>query len=83
MVHNNDSIVRCDSKMEDILVENADIVSKFKFFETYKPDEKEKKKFRITPPRDGVAKVSNVFIKNVCFIFVDDTNIGMGCCGET
>ncbi|CAO1395810.1 unnamed protein product [Diamesa hyperborea] len=57
IVLNNDSIVRCDSKMEDILVENADIVSKFKFFETYKPDEKEKKKFRITPPRDGVAKL--------------------------
>lgn len=56
--------------MEDILVENADIVSKFKFFETYKPDEKEKKKFRITPPRDGVAKVSNVFIRNVFVTFL-------------
>lgn len=83
MVLNNDSIVRCDSKMEDILVENADIVSKFKFFETYKPDEKEKKKFRITPPRDGVAKVSNVFFKNNCFIFVGGTKFGTGFCGET
>lgn len=66
MVISNDSIVRCDSKMDDILVENADIVSKFKFFETYKPDEKEKKKFRITPPRDGVAKVSNVLVFAEC-----------------
>lgn len=61
--------------MDDILVENADIVSKFKFFETYKPDEKEKKKFRITPPRDGVAKVSNVLVlKNV---FVDKLLVEM------
>lgn len=53
----NDDIVRSDSKVEDVQIETADIVSKFKFFETYKPSEKEKKKFRITPPRDGVAKV--------------------------
>lgn len=44
--------------MDDVQIETADIVSKFKFFETYKPSEKEKKAFRITPPRDGVAKVN-------------------------
>lgn len=55
-----DDIVRSDSKVDDIQVENADIISKFKFFETYKPSEKEKKTFRITPPRDGVNKV-NIF----------------------
>lgn len=54
----SDDIVRSDSKVEDVQIENADIISKFKFFETYKPSEKEKKKFRITPPREGVTKVS-------------------------
>lgn len=53
----NDDIVRSDAKVEDVQIETADIVSKFKFFETYRPEEKEKKKFRITPPRDGVNKV--------------------------
>lgn len=42
--------------MEDVKIETAEISSKFKFFETYKPNEKEKKQFRITPPRDGVVK---------------------------
>jgi hypothetical protein len=50
-------IVRSDSKVEDVKIETADISNKFKFFETYKPSEKEKKKFRITPPRDGVCKL--------------------------
>jgi hypothetical protein len=47
--------------MEDVQIETADILSKFKFFETYKPPEKEKKSFRITPPRDyqGLTKVIN------------------------
>lgn len=44
--------------MDDVQIETADIVSKFKFFETFKPSEKEKKAFRITPPRDGVTKVN-------------------------
>jgi hypothetical protein len=56
-VVSSDDIVRSGEKMDDIRIENADIVSKFKFFETYKPSEKEKKTFRITPPRDGVEKV--------------------------
>lgn len=51
-------IVRSDSKVEDVTIETADLCNKFKFFETYKPTEKEKKRFRITPPRDGVCKVS-------------------------
>ncbi|KAG5681886.1 hypothetical protein PVAND_011293 [Polypedilum vanderplanki] len=58
-VVSNDDIVRSDSKIEDVQIETADIVSKFKFFETYKEPEKEKKSFRITPPRDyqGVTKL--------------------------
>lgn len=53
----SDDIVRSGTKMDDVQIETADIVSKFKFFETYKPTEQEKKKFRITPPREGVTKV--------------------------
>ncbi|CRK98633.1 CLUMA_CG012184, isoform A [Clunio marinus] len=56
-VVSSDDIVRSDSKVDDVQIETADIVSKFKFFETYKPSEKEKKQFRITPPRDGVTKL--------------------------
>lgn len=50
--------MRSDTKLEDVQIETADVTSKFKFFETYKPSEKEKKRFRITPPRDGVTKVA-------------------------
>lgn len=51
--------------MDDVQIETADIVSKFKFFETFKPSEKEKRAFRITPPRDGVEKVmfGSCFVK--------------------
>lgn len=41
--------------MDDVKIETADITNKFKFFETYKPIEVERKQFRITPPREGVA----------------------------
>lgn len=54
----SDDIIRSGVKVDDVQIENADIVSKFKFFETYKVEEKEKKKFRITPPRDGVELVN-------------------------
>lgn len=43
--------------MDEVQIKTADVSSKFKFFETYKPTENEKKPFRITPPRDGVVKV--------------------------
>lgn len=54
-----DSIVKHDEKIDDIQIKTSDISSKFKFFETYKPVENEKKTFRITPPRDGVVKFPN------------------------
>lgn len=59
-VVSSDDIVRSDSKMEDVQIETADVLSKFKFFETYKAPSKEKKTFRITPPRDyqGLTKVN-------------------------
>jgi hypothetical protein len=56
-VVSTDDIVRSGVKVDDVQIETADIVSKFKFFEAYKPAPKEKKQFRITPPREGVTKV--------------------------
>lgn len=52
---NADDVVKYDEKVDEVQIKTADISSKFKFFETYKPTEKEKKTFRITPPRDGVV----------------------------
>lgn len=50
-------VVKASDKVEDVQVETADISSKFKFFETYKEPEKQKRTFRITPPREGQVKV--------------------------
>lgn len=49
-----DEIIRHGENVDDIKIETADISNKFKFFETYKPAEQERKQFRITPPREGV-----------------------------
>lgn len=54
--NSNEGVVKHDEKIDDVHIETSDISSKFKFFETYKPVESEKKTFRITPPRDGVVK---------------------------
>ncbi|KAG5877119.1 hypothetical protein JTB14_020458 [Gonioctena quinquepunctata] len=49
----SEDTVKSSEIMEDIVeVKTADIQQRFKFFETYKEPEKERKKFRITPPRD-------------------------------
>jgi hypothetical protein len=50
-------IVKCDTKVDDVEIEVADVASKFAFFEQYKAPSKERKTFRITPPRDGVVRV--------------------------
>lgn len=57
---NDVDIVKCDEKVDEVKIKTADISSKFKFFETYKPSKNEKKPFRITPPRDGVVNVPTV-----------------------
>lgn len=54
---NEADVVKCDENQDDVKIDTSDILSKFKFFETYKPAEKEKREFRITPPRDGVVKL--------------------------
>lgn len=54
---NAEDVVKYDEKVDEVQIKTADVSSKFKFFETYKPSENEKKPFRITPPRDGVVKL--------------------------
>lgn len=58
----SDDVVKCSDRIEDVSVETAEVSSKFKFFETYKPPEVVKKQFRITPPREGQTKVSHLYI---------------------
>ncbi|XP_063924844.1 F-actin-monooxygenase Mical isoform X9 [Zophobas morio] len=42
--------------VDDVQIRTSDIQQRFKFFETYKEPEKEKRAFRITPPREGQVK---------------------------
>ncbi|KRF99803.1 uncharacterized protein Dwil_GK28158 [Drosophila willistoni] len=51
------NVVKCDAKPEDIKIATAELSEKFKFFETYRPNEVERRQFRITPPREGVVKM--------------------------
>lgn len=60
--------VKSGEKSEECHIETADISNKFKFFETYRPEEKKKKEFRITPPREGVVKVRKTVWKSIPFI---------------
>ncbi|CAG9861235.1 unnamed protein product [Phyllotreta striolata] len=47
-----EDVVRSSEAEEVMEVKTADIQERFKFFETYREPEKERKRFRITPPRD-------------------------------
>lgn len=47
-----DTVKSSEINEEIIEVKTADIQQRFKFFETYKEPEKQRKQFRITPPRD-------------------------------
>lgn len=62
----SDDVVRSSDATEEIQVETSEISNKFKFFESYKEPEKQRKQFRITPPRDGQVKV-----RSFDFIVVD------------
>jgi len=55
----NDDVVKASDPVEDVAVKTADITTKFKFFETYKAPEITRKKFRITPPREGQQKTES------------------------
>ncbi|KAJ8969569.1 hypothetical protein NQ314_001690, partial [Rhamnusium bicolor] len=49
----SEDTIKSSEVMEDVVeVKTADIQQRFKFFETYKEPEKQRKQFRITPPRD-------------------------------
>ncbi|XP_025154323.1 uncharacterized protein LOC105188955 isoform X15 [Harpegnathos saltator] len=55
----SDDVVRSSDTTEEVHVETSDISNKFKFFESYKEPEKQRKQFRITPPRDGQVKMDS------------------------
>ncbi|XP_014469599.1 PREDICTED: uncharacterized protein LOC106741794 isoform X2 [Dinoponera quadriceps] len=55
----SDDVVRSSDTTEEVHVETSDITNKFKFFESYKEPEKQRKQFRITPPRDGQVKMDS------------------------
>lgn len=62
----SDDVVRSSDATEEVHVETSEISNKFKFFESYKEPEKQRKQFRITPPRDGQVKV-----RSFDFVVVD------------
>ncbi|XP_065364177.1 F-actin-monooxygenase MICAL3 [Calliphora vicina] len=53
----DNDVVKSGEALEDVKIETSEISEKFKFFEKYLPSEKEKRVFRITPPREGVVKM--------------------------
>ncbi|XP_063234307.1 uncharacterized protein LOC134537607 isoform X27 [Bacillus rossius redtenbacheri] len=55
----SEDVVRCSDTVEDVKVETEEVTTKFKFFEGYKPPEKQRRQFRITPPRDGQVKAES------------------------
>ncbi|XP_014615679.1 PREDICTED: uncharacterized protein LOC106793337 isoform X4 [Polistes canadensis] len=55
----SDDVIRSSDTTEEVHVETSDISNKFKFFESYKEPEKQRKQFRITPPRDGQVKMDS------------------------
>ncbi|XP_021930300.1 uncharacterized protein LOC110834880 isoform X14 [Zootermopsis nevadensis] len=55
----SEDVVRSSDFVEDVKVETAEVSNKFKFFETYKEPEKQRKQFRITPPREGQVKANS------------------------
>ncbi|XP_025268337.1 uncharacterized protein LOC105259477 isoform X9 [Camponotus floridanus] len=55
----SDDVVRSSDATEEVHVETSEISNKFKFFESYREPEKQRKQFRITPPRDGQVKMDS------------------------
>ncbi|XP_046735433.1 uncharacterized protein LOC124404940 isoform X14 [Diprion similis] len=55
----SDDVVRSTDTAEEVRAETSDISNKFKFFEAYKAPEKQRRQFRITPPRDGQVKMES------------------------
>ncbi|XP_017774526.1 PREDICTED: trichohyalin isoform X2 [Nicrophorus vespilloides] len=55
----SEEVVKSTEAVEDVTVQTADIQQRFKFFETYREPEQQRKQFRITPPRDGQVKIDS------------------------
>ncbi|XP_046586685.1 microtubule-associated protein futsch isoform X18 [Neodiprion lecontei] len=55
----SDDVIRSTDTAEEVRAETSDISNKFKFFEAYKAPEKQRRQFRITPPRDGQVKMES------------------------
>lgn len=53
----SEDVVKSGEQTDDVEIRTADISQRFKFFESYKEPRKERRQFRITPPRDGQVKV--------------------------
>ncbi|XP_012287832.1 uncharacterized protein LOC105703765 [Orussus abietinus] len=54
-----EDIVRSTDVIEDVTIATSDIAKKFNFFETYKEPERQRRQFRITPPREGQVKMDS------------------------
>ncbi|KAH8255079.1 hypothetical protein KR038_010507, partial [Drosophila bunnanda] len=50
-------IIKSDAKPEYIKMDTEELTERFKFFEQFRPVEKKRHIFRITPPREGVVKI--------------------------
>lgn len=71
----SEDTVKSSEVMEDVVeVKTADIQQRFKFFETYKEPEKQRKQFRITPPRDPSQVKVDSPVKNLIFSFLSMIN---------
>ncbi|RXG59988.1 LIM domain and actin-binding protein 1 [Armadillidium vulgare] len=60
-------VVKADEKQEDFSVDTTDLASRFRFFLNYEKEkekemEKNRKVFRITPPREGIDQVEDLKI---------------------
>ncbi|XP_048508519.1 xin actin-binding repeat-containing protein 2 isoform X11 [Athalia rosae] len=55
----SEDVIRSTDTAEEVRAETSDISNKFKFFEAYKAPEKQRRQFRITPPRDGQVKMES------------------------
>ncbi|XP_070155457.1 microtubule-associated protein futsch isoform X3 [Polyergus mexicanus] len=55
----SDDVIRSSDATEEVHVETSEISNKFKFFESYKEPQKQRKQFRITPPRDDQVKMDS------------------------
>ncbi|XP_017062748.2 LIM domain and actin-binding protein 1 isoform X1 [Drosophila eugracilis] len=72
--NSNVDVIKSDSKQEEVKVTTEELAKRFKFFEEYSPDEKKKKKFCMTPPREDVQNLLAIDLDtDVSHDLFDDT----------